>query len=227
MSDYGTYYHSITRRQYPFKVWLREFFSTWKQPAALAQLLDALPRGAWVLDVGSGQGTLLARLARYRPDLDLVAFDVAPAGEQQGYAWVVGDACHLPFQDVRFDLVLCRHVIEHIPNAMQMAHELARVLKPGGRLYLECPDVRNTMSWAPLNFWEDPTHLRPYTRIGLSRVFQLCGLGTVRTGRTRDWRLVLLGPFYLPVAFVMRDPFFRKHWLANVFGVFIYGVAVK
>jgi len=227
MSDYGTYYHSIVRRQYPLKAWLREFFSTWKQPAALARLLDELPQGARVVDVGSGQGTFLSRLSRHRPDLELVAFDVAPAGEAQGYAWVVGDACRLPFQDGRFDLVLCRHVIEHIPDAMQMTHELARVLAKGGRLYLECPDVRNTMPWSPLNFWEDPTHLRPYTRTGLSRVFQLCGLDTRGTGRVRDWRLVFFGLFYLPVAAAMRDPFFRRHWLANVLGVFIYGVAAK
>jgi SAM-dependent methyltransferase len=118
-------------------------------------------------------------------------------------------------------------VIEHVPDAMRMVHELARVLVPGGRLYLECPDVRSSMAWSPLNFWEDPTHLRPYTRIGLARVFQLGGLTTSTTGRVRDWRLVLLGLFYLPVAWVARDPFFRRHWLANVFGIFIYGVAAK
>lgn len=227
MSDYGSYYHDTTRRHYPFKVWLRELFSTWKQPAALAALLDGLPQGARVVDIGSGQGSLLARLKRERPDLELVALDLAPAGAAEGYAWVAGDACKLPFPDARFDLVLCRHVIEHIPRAMDMAHELARVLKAGGRLYLECPDVRNAMAWAPLNFWEDPTHLRPYTRAGLARVFQLCNLETLATGRARDWRLVFLGMFYLPVAWAMRDPFFRKHWLANVFGLFIYGVAGK
>ncbi|HEX7964945.1 MAG TPA: class I SAM-dependent methyltransferase [Gammaproteobacteria bacterium] len=227
MSDYGTFYHSIARRQYPLKQRLRELFATWKQPAALAALLDALPQGARVLDVGAGQGTLLSKLAEARPDLELVAFEMAPAGEAKGYSWVAGDACRLPFQDGRFQLVLCRHVIEHVPDAMRMVHELARVLVPGGRLYLECPDVRSSMAWSPLNFWEDPTHLRPYTRIGLARVFQLGGLATSATGRVRDWRLVLLGAFYLPVAWVARDPFFRRHWLANVFGIFIYGVAAK
>ncbi len=227
MNDYGTFYHSSARRQYPLKVWLREFFATWKQPAALAALLDGLPKGARVLDVGAGQGTLLTKLAEHRPDLELVAFEMAPAGDARGYAWVAGDACKLPFQDASFRLVMCRHVIEHIPDAMRMVHELERVLAPGGRLYLECPDVRSAMSWSPLNFWEDPTHLRPYTRAGLKRVFELGGLVPLKAGRVRDWRLVLLGVFYLPVALFARDPFFRRHWLANLFGIFIYGVAEK
>jgi SAM-dependent methyltransferase len=227
MNDYGNFYHSSARRQYTLKVWLRDLFATWKQPAALAALLDGLPKGARVLDVGSGQGSLPEKLAAYRPDLEIVAFDLAPAGQGRGYAWVAGDACKLPFQDGGFRLVMCRHVIEHIPDAMRMVHELERVLAPGGQLYLECPDVRSAMSWAPLNFWEDPTHLRPYTRTGLKRVIELGGLVPVKAGRVRDWRLVLLGVFYLPVALVARDPFFRRHWLANLFGIFIYGVAAK
>jgi len=227
MSEYGSYYHSVARRQYPLKRWLRDLFATWKQPPALARLLDDLPQGARVLDVGAGQGSLLSKLAELRPDLQLVAFEMAPAGEARGYTWVAGDACKLPFQSGQFRLVLCRHVIEHIPDSMRMVHELERVLGKDGRLYLECPDVRSAMSWSPLNFWEDPTHLRPYTRVGLARVFELAHLDTVRTGRARDWRLMLLGIFYLPLALAARDPFFSRHWLANVFGIFIYGVAAK
>jgi SAM-dependent methyltransferase len=227
MNDYGTFYHSSARRQYAVKVWLREFFATWKQPHALAALLDALPRGARVLDVGAGQGSLPEKLAEYRPDLEIVAFDLAPAGQGKGYAWVAGDACKLPFQEGRFQLVLCRHVIEHIRDAMSMVHELERVMAVDGHLYLDCPDVRSAMSWSPLNFYEDPTHLRPYTPRGLRRVFELGGLVPVKAGRVRDWRLVLLGIFYMPVAIVARDPFFRRHWLANLSGIFIYGVAGK
>ena len=224
---YGALYHSSARRQYPLKVWLRELFSTWKQPAAFARILDGLPQGARVLDAGCGQGTLLAELATYRPDLKLTGIDVAPAGEARGFTLMSGDILHMPFPDGEFDFVFSRQVIEHIADNTGVIREFARVLKVGGTLYVDCPDVRNTMPWAPLNFWEDPTHLRPYTRRGLARLFQLCGLEPQAAGRVRDWRLVLLGIFYLPVAFVARDPFFHRHWLANLLGVFIYGVATK
>ena len=226
-TPYGVHYHSITRKHYPLKSWLRELFATWKQPRAFAKLIDALPQGARVLDAGCGQGKTLAELARYRPDLELFGIDAAPAGEAQGFTLMSGDVTDLPFPDGHFHLVYTRHVIEHVPDNLGMVKELARVLRPGGRLYLETPDVRNGMSWAPLNFWDDPTHLRPYTRTGLRRLFELCDLVPLSAARMRDWRLVLLGVFYLPVALVMRDPFFTSHWLANVSGVFIYGVAAR
>jgi len=217
----------MTRRNYPLKSWLRGLFATWKQPAAFAALIDALPKGARVLDAGCGQGLVLANLAAYRPDLQLFGVDEAPAGEVAGATLRAGDVTHLPFPDGDFDLVFSRQVLEHVPDNLGMIRELKRVLRSGGRLYIDCPDVRSTMSWAPLNFWEDPTHLRPYTRKGLRRLFQLCGLEATAAGRIRDWRLVLLGAFYLPVAWLSRDPFFLRHWLANITGVLIYGTAIK
>lgn len=45
---------------------------------------------------------------------------------------VKADICNLPFADNAFDVILCNHVLEHIPNDIQAMHELYRVMKPGG-----------------------------------------------------------------------------------------------
>ena len=45
---------------------------------------------------------------------------------------VKADICDLPFQDDFFDVILCNHVLEHIPNDTKAMQELYRVLKPGG-----------------------------------------------------------------------------------------------
>jgi len=45
---------------------------------------------------------------------------------------VKADICNLPFQDNSFDVILCNHVLEHIPNDTKAMQELYRVLKPGG-----------------------------------------------------------------------------------------------
>ncbi|WP_047247677.1 class I SAM-dependent methyltransferase [Maribacter thermophilus] len=45
---------------------------------------------------------------------------------------VKADICDLPFQDNAFDIILCNHVLEHIPNDTKAMEELHRVLKPGG-----------------------------------------------------------------------------------------------
>ncbi len=45
---------------------------------------------------------------------------------------VKADICNLPFKDNSFDVILCNHVLEHIPNDTKAMQELHRVLKKGG-----------------------------------------------------------------------------------------------
>ena len=45
---------------------------------------------------------------------------------------VKADICNLPFKDNEFDVILCNHVLEHIPEDTKAMQELYRVLKPGG-----------------------------------------------------------------------------------------------
>lgn len=49
------------------------------------------------------------------------------------------DLCRLPFQSGVFDVVLCNHVLEHIPDDRRAMQELCRVLKPGGWGILQVP----------------------------------------------------------------------------------------
>ena len=45
---------------------------------------------------------------------------------------VKADICALPFEDNTFDIILCNHVLEHIPDDQKAMNELFRVMKPGG-----------------------------------------------------------------------------------------------
>ena len=45
---------------------------------------------------------------------------------------IKADICDLPFDDNSFDVILCNHVLEHIPDDTKAMQELYRVLKPGG-----------------------------------------------------------------------------------------------
>jgi len=45
---------------------------------------------------------------------------------------VKADICDLPFEDDQFDVILCNHVLEHIPDDNRALSELYRVMKPGG-----------------------------------------------------------------------------------------------
>jgi len=52
---------------------------------------------------------------------------------------VKADICNLPFEDNSFDVILCNHVLEHIPNDTQAMKELYRVLKVGGMGIFQIP----------------------------------------------------------------------------------------
>jgi SAM-dependent methyltransferase len=99
----------------------------------ILQTAVAEVRPARVLDVGCGSGRLAATLAVQ----EVVCVDSSPAAVaaagRRGLAAEVADAQELPFEDGSFDVVLCNHVLYHVPDQRRALRELRRVLRPGGR----------------------------------------------------------------------------------------------
>lgn len=56
---------------------------------------------------------------------------------------VKADICNLPFEDNEFDVILCNHVLEHIPNDTKAMQELYRIMKPGGFGVFQIPQDLN------------------------------------------------------------------------------------
>ena len=86
------------------------------------------------LDLGCGN-------APYRPWFEpkvgqYVTADFPPVADA---VQVACDIECLPFGGGCFDTVLCTQVLEHIPHPWTAAEEIARVLKPAGKLILSCP----------------------------------------------------------------------------------------
>jgi ubiquinone/menaquinone biosynthesis C-methylase UbiE len=104
------------------------------------------PDGGAVLDIGTGPGVLLVELARLRPDLRMTGVDLSPdmvaAAERNlrefpGRASALrGDVAHLPFPDDSFDLIVSSLSLHHWDDPRAAGPELARVLRPGGHVYL-------------------------------------------------------------------------------------------
>lgn len=72
------------------------------------------------------------------PQLDYVTTDL-----HSPLADVKADICQLPFEDNSFDMILCNHVLEHIPDDQKAMQELYRVLKPGGLGIFQIPQDRS------------------------------------------------------------------------------------
>lgn len=72
---------------------------------------------------------------------------------------VKADICHLPFEDNQFDIILCNHVLEHIPDHGRALYELYRVMKPGGWGVFQVPqDLKRETTF------EDPSITDPDER---------------------------------------------------------------
>lgn len=56
---------------------------------------------------------------------------------------VKADICNLPFENDSYDVILCNHVLEHIPDDTKAMQELFRVLKPGGYGVFQIPQDLN------------------------------------------------------------------------------------
>ena len=108
-------------------------------PDALSLCVDAVveagPRR--VLDAGCGRGNIAERIAR-ESDAAVVGIDqserMVELTRARGVDAVVGDVRALPFEDGEFDCALAAWMLFHVPDVDAALAELARVLRPGGRL---------------------------------------------------------------------------------------------
>ena len=74
------------------------------------------------------------KLFRKQKNLDYTTTDLlSPLAD------VKADICNLPFPDNSYDIILCNHVLEHIPDDTKAMKELYRVLKPGGMGIFQIP----------------------------------------------------------------------------------------
>lgn len=109
-------------------------------------LVEFVPTGAEVLDVGTGPGVLLVELAERRPDLSVTGVDLSTdmvAAAQRNLRGFgdrararVADVTRLPFDDGAFDVIVTSFSMHHWDDPEAATPELARVLRPGGRLYV-------------------------------------------------------------------------------------------
>lgn len=81
--------------------------------------------------------------AFYKRFRKLTHLDYTTTDLNSPLADVKADICNLPFEDSSFDVVLCNHVLEHIPNDTKALEEIYRILRPDGWAILQIPQDYN------------------------------------------------------------------------------------
>jgi demethylmenaquinone methyltransferase/2-methoxy-6-polyprenyl-1,4-benzoquinol methylase len=112
----------------------------WRRAAAAA----ARPADGLALDVGTGTGELALELRRqgaahvvgadFSSEMLAAAGAKAAAAGDAGLCWALADALALPFPDNTFDCVTNAFLLRNLADLRAGLAEMARVLKPGGRL---------------------------------------------------------------------------------------------
>ena len=146
--------------------------------------------GMKVLDLGCGSGYLTFPMARNNPKATIIGLDIvtktlgnnmaeAKKDSLSNLEFIAYDGVTFPFEDESFDLVVTRYALHHFPNIENSMKEMARVLKPGGKLFIsdprpnECDVTKFVDDYMQL---KKDGHVKFYTKDEWISICNICGL---------------------------------------------------
>jgi SAM-dependent methyltransferase len=185
-------------RRYPVSEALREFAAQmpWEREPILDFIAGAsrtVRQGARVLDVGAGD----APYAELFAHTDYVTLDwegSVHAGARSAAVTASADA--MPLEDASFDVVLLTQVLEHVLRPADVLGEIARVLRPQGRLFATVPFVWE-LHEQPHDYWR-------FTHYALAALLDDAGFGE-REIEPRSDSLSALAQLMTNIAWSLRD----------------------
>jgi SAM-dependent methyltransferase len=150
-------YENISFAKYSMYWWSNRFY------AMLARRYGQ--PGARLLEIGSGLGHLIGQLEdtfkTYGMDINRWAVKESKTVVEKT-ALQTASAEEIPFADGAFDIVIIKHIVEHLPNPEKAIAEISRVIAPGGTLILATPNLDSLLKpWKGEKWigYQDPTHI--------------------------------------------------------------------
>lgn len=178
--DYSDYYSEANLTAPPF--------ISQRLDEIIAQFIPYRQTGR-LLDVGFGAGTLLE--AACRAGWKACGVDVSPRAVKHvralGFDVVCGTLAEASYPNDSFDVVTASELLEHVADVQELLFEVARVLRPGGLLWLTTPNGRGLsgrllgLGWTVV---APPEHLQLLSRIGSRKLLVAAGLRPIRVMTT-------------------------------------------
>jgi SAM-dependent methyltransferase len=150
-------YADITFAKYSMYWWSNRFY------ARLARRHGR--RGARLLEVGSGMGHLVGQL---EDTFETYGIDVNHWAVKQSKSVIdtsqlqTASAQELPYGEGVFNVVIIKHIVEHLPDPQKAIQEIGRVTEKGGTLILATPNLDSLLKPWKGDKWigyQDPTHI--------------------------------------------------------------------
>jgi 2-polyprenyl-3-methyl-5-hydroxy-6-metoxy-1,4-benzoquinol methylase len=172
--------------------WILQFFPR------LTSVLDAqyrfLPNplcGQSLLDIGCGNGDFLLKANEVgwhaiglEPDLK-----AAQTAQKKGLEVIVGDIDAIKNNSNMYDVITLSHVIEHVHEPRMLLNAAYRLLKDGGLLYIDTPNINSYGASYFQKKWrgiEAPRHLVLFNHKSLIQLLRECGFENIQLKRRVD-----------------------------------------
>ena len=157
------------------RLWGLPDFAGWARAAGIG--LDAA-----VLDVGSGTGNLLHKMADFG-FTDLTGIDPNVEGDRVSEDGVRIFKRELAEEDRRYDFIMFNHTLEHLPDPHKALADARRALNPGRAVLVRVP-VKDSLAWEQYGIhWvqlDAPRHLYLFTKESLRKVAEGAGFKVER-----------------------------------------------
>lgn len=136
--------------------------------------------------------------------------------KKQGFNVGFGDLNKdLEFSENSFDAISCFHVLEHLTNPQKAISEFYRVLKKEGVLMIMVP------SFSFKNFYNDYTHVRPYTSVSLFKILEHSGFSQIqiKKGPLLESQFINALFLFFPKTRLSIEKFLGKFFPSEIFAI--------
>lgn len=142
----------------------------------------------FLLDIGAGKGGLLRYIARVRERLALYAVEpsIYSMKSHDGIKFF-GNLDELINEHVKFDMIFCTHVMEHVYDLHFFIKMVKSVIKEKGMLYIEVPNASAYIDGhnAPFYYF-DREHINHFTPVSMKRLFSAHGFDVVWSNNSHN-----------------------------------------
>jgi SAM-dependent methyltransferase len=192
------------------KNYLKTYYSEEKRPytdypflLASYLKLNYFNSSKTILDIACGRGELLRAFNNL--GMKVKGIDIDPDAKNlcAPHDVMIHDILKqkLPIKDKSIDCVFNKSIIEHLDNPEKLLIEAKRVLKKDGLIVTMCPSWVH-MGWGP--FYQDHTHVTPFTLPSLRDIHKLCGFEIIEIKHFRQLPLLWKFPWLVILTEIIR-----------------------